>query len=202
MPAPRATRDMAPALRARVPARVALALLLIGLFIAFVPGLAAGNGFMPRAWVSSGSIQIALPMASGQSQRFATATGDELTIDTTGGVLTIRGKTSINLTGSWFAPSSLTDLALAEPGWAAAVAALLAMAPLYAWWRRGSLSFGRVLGAATGVVAAAAVCAMAIDSAHDLSTVTSGEWWTVPLGALLMGAAFVVAPEPVRRSED
>jgi hypothetical protein len=150
--------------------RVAVALLLIGLVAAFVPGLAAGSGFRPCGWISISQGSV-----------------------TSDCVVIVRRP---------IGRSTLCDLVAFEPGWTAAAAALLAMAPLYVWWRRSGVPFARVVGVAACVAAAAAVCVFVLVPESDHEQAIGGCWWTMPLGGLLMAAAFCVAPAPARARDD
>ena len=198
-----------PAGRTRLRARLGVVLLVIGLLVAAVPGLVAGNAFFPRAWLRAGSFEIPLPLAGwspGSTRpQMIDVSGDEIQVSSNGSrgreTITITGNASISITGAPFAPSRLTDLVLYEPGWTAAAIAVLLGVPLYIWWRRGGLSFGRAAGVAMCVAAAAAVCLLVLVPETD-GPRGRGIWWTVPLGASLMATAFVVAPAPERRVDD
>jgi len=200
------TGGAAPTLRARIRTRVAVVLLLLGLAVAVMPGLAAGDAFRPSAWICVGSWRLPFPPTAAPSSGAAptkySIEGEEVTIELIGGATNIRAKGSIRIVGTPFGRSSLIDLVLHEAGWTAAAVALLALAPLFVWWRRAALTFGRVAGIASSVAAAASVCLLVLVPRANPPEFVGGVWWTVPLGAVLMGAAFVVAPAPVPRRDD
>lgn len=178
--------------RARVRARFAVVLLLLGLAVASVPGLAAGDAFRPGTVIYSVSRG---PFTWVAAQR---PTQNAFTVDVT--TPRVEHTFRIYPRSPW--RSSLPDLVLHETGWTAAAVALLALAPLFAWWRRAGLTFGRVAGVASSAAAAASVCLLVLVPRADTFESAGGVWWTVPLGAVLMGAAFAVAPAPVPRRDD
>ena len=191
--------------RSRIRARLGVVLLLLGLAVAAVPGLAAGNAFLPRLWFRVGSVTTPLPLVQVKSTGATaapvlTSSGNVIVSPRLRVVATEAGAIYV-ITGWPSAPTSLADLVLHEPGWTAAAIALLTMVPFYAWWRRCGLSFGRIAGVATCIASAAEVCVLVLVPAPD-PPVDWRVWWTVPLGAALMGAAFVVAPAPRRALDD
>lgn len=198
--------DDAPPRRRVTRPRIAVVLLLLGVVVAFVPGLMAGSSFRPCAWIASGSINLPLaplqPMSGGATPQSYVITGDDVKLSGSGSTFSVRASGGVVIFGLPIGRSTLCDLVAFEPGWTAAAAALLAMAPLYLWWRRGGLPFARFIGFAACVASAAAVCVFVLvpRSTHEQSV--GGIWWTMPLGALLMAAAFLVAPAPVRSRED
>jgi hypothetical protein len=209
---PSGAGDVAPVVeqaprRTRIRARLGVVLLLLGLAVAAVPGLAAGDDFLPRSWTGTGCVQIPLPFAgaptTGPGPFLIRASGDGLSATTSAGAITIQASGTFTITGWPFVHSSLTGLVLHEPGWTAAAIALLSMVPFYGWWRRGGLSFGRAAGVAACVAAAAGVCVLTLAAPTGSVDVAVGAvWWTVPFGAALMGAAFLVAPAPERRGDE
>ena len=180
--------------------RFAVLLLLLGVVAAFVPGLAAGNGFRPCGWISKGTFLIPKPPVSGSGAY--RITGDGARVGGDARAIVVTGNAQITYTGVGSGRARLCDLVAYEPGWTAAAAALIAMAPLYLWWRRGGLAFARVAGIAACIAAAAAVCVFVLVPRTLFEESIGGIWWTMPLGALLMAAAFLVAPAPVRSRDD
>lgn len=176
--------DAAPRWRSRL----AVALLLLGLVVAFVPGLIAGDEFL---W-STATRKVLF--TNGKVVRtyvvdFATATPGP------------SGPTRIVGLSFLIYPTSLVELATTDIAWASSLVALGVAAGLFVWWRRTAIGFGRVVGIGSCAAAAVAVCALVL-SRFDHEYVSPGwTWRTVPLGAALMAAAFVTAPAPPRRDD-
>jgi hypothetical protein len=163
----------APDLRARRRVRWAVALLLTGLAVAFVPALATGEEFLESPWV------VDLDPGPASLSRFSMHTV---------------------LPGT-FPPTALSELICTDPAWAVAIATLLTSPLLFLWWRVSAIGFGRVAGIACCVAAAAAACALVL-TRPDREFGSPGRLWTtVPIGAVLMAIAFLVAPPP-RRGDD
>jgi hypothetical protein len=157
--------------------RWAVALLVAGVVVAFVPGLAAGERFLypspplvhlgprprPPFLISSGLVPDGLIVK--------------------------------------FPPTSLVELVRTDAAWAIAAATLLASPLLFLWWRSSAIGFGRVAGVACCVAAAAAACVLVINRWEFEYFKPGWIWMSVPLGAALMAAAFLVAPAPRVRDE-
>ena len=193
----------APNPRARWRVGLAVALLLVGLLGAVIPALAAGTAFLPDERVYQVDGSKAIPMSFAKSAptpvecRF---TGETYSVGPTPGGMTINGRGRVTL--SIIAPWTSADwLVLHDARWTS-VAAAFAIAPLlFLWWRRAAWSFGRVAGIACCAAGGVSVCAIVLLGRDEGSRVVGGTWWTVPLGAAVMLAAFVVAPAPRVRDE-
>ena len=195
----------------RARARLGVVLLLLGLLVTVVPGLAAGDAFRPGV---PGAV-VVTPVVPAQSSATAPPSGAvcfrTVAADRTVRVRMVRQDgTAIALnqgvvfTFSIGPPprSSLTDLVLHEAGWTAAALGLVVAPFLFVWWRRRGVPFARVVGIACSLAAGAAVGALVFESRARFSDAAGGVGWTMPLGAALMGAAFVVAPAPERRGDE
>ena len=187
--------------RAKRLVRWAVAVLLLGLVVALVPGLAAGEGFVravdfrihlslpqPGEFVSDGWVEVAGPNEAGGSFSFETTPYSST-------------KPPPNVTLVQICGTRASTLVRDELSWTAAAAALAIAPLLFAWWRFGNPSFGRTAGVACAVVASLTVCVLVSRMADTSWTFPAGVWWTVPAGGALMAAAFVVAPTPRRRDE-
>jgi hypothetical protein len=190
--------------RTRRRARWAVALLIIGLLGAVVPALAAGSGFLPIEHIyrveGSRLIPLSSPGSAGPAPMECRISGDVLATGVNAAGLTVRGSGEAKI--MYIAPwTSAVYLVQHDAGWAAAAAAI-ALAPLlFLWWRRAAVSFVRVAGLACCVAAGASVCAIVLLGQDEGSHVVGGTWWTVPVGAAVMAAAFLVAPTPRRRDD-
>jgi hypothetical protein len=185
--------------RPRVRARLGVVLLLLGLVVAFVPGLAAGDRFLSVRWhfVVLDSPSERADAADLRRTRIAPA-----------GVYSSGGPAGTAGEIEW-PGSSLTNFVSNDTRWALAAATLLTVPLLFAWWRRSAAGFIRNAGFACSLAAAVAACAMALTHPapprnvfFEVATSRSGLWWTVPFGAALMAAAFAVAPTPARPLDD
>jgi hypothetical protein len=166
-------------------AQWAVALLLLGSAVAFVPGLAAGDAFMRTQWTT----------ANGSLPPFTTAKWTTTTPVTFGGrPFRIRSL-------SFVIDDSLTALVRNDPSWAASIATLVFAPFLFLWWRRSAIGFGRVAGVAACVAAATAVCGIVQLSAGREIAEPKWVWATVAIGGALMAAAFLVAPTPRPRDD-
>jgi len=199
--------DAAPRARRRI--RWAVALLLVGLLGAVVPALVAGPRFLSSASV--------YPLADGRVIVIAgfagrggpgpwvpihyQVTGDRVSAEVEGGVLTIRARGTITVTSSPSAWTSAADLVTHEPGWTAAAVAIALTPLLFVWWRRSGAGVPRATGIACCVAASAAVCAFVLTRPANDVVSPGWVWCTVPAGAALMVAAFAVAPPPRMRDE-
>jgi hypothetical protein len=166
--------DVARASKARM--RWAVALLVVGVVVAFAPGLAADMAFLRVVHIWH--------------------------VDGRGEWIELVGLTRFDRTrvdGSELGTSAL-DLVRTEVAWAAIAASLGVVSLLFGWWRRDGFPFARWAGVGCSMAAAVSVIAL-VASMRGLSDVPSGNWWTVPLGGALMAAAFVVAPAPRVRDE-
>jgi hypothetical protein len=164
--------------------RWAVAVLLAGVLVAFVPALLAGDRFIVQrfdgeAWLlggrtgADGLARLPLPEWRGMAL-----------------IPAGRGR------------SSLLTIARNELPWAVSVATLLVAPLLFVWWRRSAIGFGRTAGATTSVAAAGAVCAHVLTRSVDEHVSLDPMWWTTfPAGAALMAIAFLVAPAPRVRDE-
>jgi hypothetical protein len=168
--------------------RWAVALLLIGLGVAFVPALAGGRAFVHaipgiffiRPYGEMHRVSEWIEIADSATESDFAKCGNELS--------------------PWLGTSA-TALVQSDLGWAAA-AASLAIAPLlFAWWRFGGPSFSRLAGVVCAVVASVSVCVLVGRMTDTSRLFPDGTWWTVPAGGALMAASFVVAPAPRRRDE-
>jgi hypothetical protein len=196
----------------RTRTRAAVALLVVGMLVASVPGLAVGDEFLSGgslgAWVrlddpgqgprpagtATWSIQ---PAPRWRGFRVSPAPPED------GSFVRFNAVRS----AFWSVPTvppplSMTNLVRHEAGWTAAALALVVTPLLFAWWRRRGASFGRGVGIACSLAGGAAVGALVLEAHARYGDAQGGVWWTVPLGALLMGAAFVVAPAPGRALDD
>lgn len=155
--------------------RMAVALLVVGLFVAFVPALAAGEDFLPV-------VQIPVWDDEGRSQWVQVATRHHM------------GRT-------WYLSpwTSATTMVRSDAAWAAIAISLVLVPALFAWWRGAGFRVARTAGLVCAVAASASVVALVMSM--QLSHVLAGVWWTVPAGGALMAVAFVVAPAPRRRDE-
>ena len=201
-----------PAHVTRARAGLGVVLLLFGLLVTVVPGLAAGDAFHPGL---PGGV-IVTRVVPAQASATAPPSGDRsfrvsLPLVTADGETRVRqGGPAIALNQTLaftftFGPppgSSLTDLVLHEPGWTAAALGLVLAPLVFVWWRRRGVPFARVVGIACSLAAGAAVGALVFESRARFSDAEGGVWWTLPLGAALMGAAFLVAPAPERRGDE
>jgi hypothetical protein len=157
--------------------RWAIAMLVAGVVVAFVPAIAAGERFLDpySPLVSLG------PWHRPPFNIHSGLIPDGLIVK--------------------FPPPSLVELVQTDAAWAIAAATLLASPMLFLWWRRSAIGFGRVTGVACCVAAAAAACVLVIHR-WDSGYVKPGWIWTaVPLGGALMAASFLVAPAPQVRDE-
>ena len=154
--------------------RVAVAVLVIGLVVAFVPGLIAGEEFLRavRVWFADGHDEwLGSVYLFTHERRMPRCPG-----------------------------TSAEYLVRVDGGWAA-VAISLALAPfLFGWWRLAGAGFLRIAGTGCAVAAGASAFAF-VASMRGVSNLPDGVWWTVPLGGALMAAAFLVAPPPRVRDE-
>jgi hypothetical protein len=197
-----------PSRRMRARATFAVVLLLLGLLVTVVPGLAAGDEF--RRGLPG--VVVVTPVVPAQSSAPAPPSGElcfrVLTADRTvrvrngGPAITLNQTLAFTITSGPPTGSSLTDLVLHEAGWTTAALGLVIAPLLFVWWQRRGVSFARMLGIACSLAAGAAVGALVFESRARFSDAEGGNWWTLPLGAALMGAAFVVAPAPGRRSDE
>jgi hypothetical protein len=193
--------------RARRRGRWAIVLLLIGLLAAVVPALVAGSRsrtvvYLFRTGNGSTPPRAIVMTTDSPTPEIYRVTGDDLSVDTNDGVVRIRGSANLALTTTGMPPwTSVVDLVQHDAGWAAA-AASIALAPLlFLWWRRAATAFVRVAGIACCAAAGVSVCALVLFRADGAPPVDGDTWWTVPLGAALMTAAFLVAPAPRVRDE-
>jgi hypothetical protein len=162
--------DAAPRARRRI--RWAVALLLLGFVVAFVPGLAAGDWFL-----SPDKVKLEL-LGAGKYPNV-------------GAYWTYRG----------VIVPSLIELVRYETGWAVAIGTLLGAPPLFVWWRRSAAAFVRATGALCCAAASLAVCLLALTHPLMEGLTRSWIWCAVPLGGALMAAAFLVAPPPRPRDD-
>ena len=176
-------------LRARLRARCAVALLLVGLVVAFVPGLAAGDLFLPSPFPEFDVIIRSI--------------GTDRSVGTNhygfGGVTTARVLVGAPVT-TW-PPTSLIGWVRADGSWAASAVSLLVAPLLFLWWRRSAIGFGRVAGIVCCLAASSVVCLMVLTNPVREIAPPGWIWRTVPLGGALMAAAFLVAPAPRVRDE-
>jgi hypothetical protein len=156
----------------------AITLLVLGLVVAFVPGLAAENGFLRAIHLWSGDSSETRDWWMYVPGRFHMPV---LSVDRVLG-------------------TSALDLIRSEVEWAIVAASLGLVPVLFGWWRRAGVGFARTGGVGVSVAAAASVIAL-VGSMRGLSDLPAGVWWTVPLGGALMAAAFLVAPTPRVRDE-
>jgi hypothetical protein len=197
----------APDPRVRRRIRWAVALLLLGLLGAAIPPLVAGSGSRTVVYLftTGNRPTAASPVVLTtdlQPSEVLRVTGDDVFVDTKGGVLNVRGGAQFTITTSgvprW---TSVVDLVQHDAGWAAA-AVSIALAPfLFLWWRRSATTFVRVAGIACCAAAGLSVCALVLFGPDGAPPADARTWWTVPVGAALMAAAFLVAPPPSRRDD-
>ena len=158
---------------ARRRTRRSAALLLLGLFVAIVPGLLAGHEFLADQHVKSEFS----PGGSWYSDRDF--------------YFLMRGEL----------PPSLFDLMRFEHAWTVAMATLALAPGVFLWWRWSGARFARVVGAACCAVACLAVCALAFTHPYFGNDNRGWTWCAVPVGGALMAAAFLAAPTPRVRDE-
>ena len=163
--------------------RWAVALLVLGVFAAFVPGLVAGDRFVSLEYDRTAMQETVLlwdrvQPAPGSHDVFVPVE-----------VIIPDGVTS------------LTGIASRDAAWAIGIVTLLFAPFLFVWWRRSAVGFGRVAGAVCCAAAGCEFSALVLTRLRDDCWSVGGIWWTVPLGAALMGAAFLVAPAPRRRDD-
>ena len=163
----------------------AIALLLLGVFVAFLPAIVAGDEFLrpevDPAWVASWMQHASITEVRGSG-------GMRAVVETNVPIFLPSG------------PTSLVGLATTDVSWAVVVVSLLVAPGLFVAWRRSAITFGRVAGVACCVAATTAVCAI-VQGQRDESLLFGARWCTVPIGGALMAAAFLVAPPPRRRDE-
>ena len=184
-------------LPARRRARCAVAVLLIGLVVAFVPGLAAEQHFV-RAVETFACLQ---PGPGSPTYRWVEldAPDEQGGRASTAPVYTWNGIQPVQLVPIW--GTSALELVRRELGWAAAAATLAIIPLLFACWRFGNASFGRSAGVACAAVACISVCVLVGRMTDSSRLLPGGFWWTVPVGGALMAAAFLVAPPPRPRDD-
>jgi hypothetical protein len=170
----------------------AVALVLLGFLVAFVPGLLSGDEFVPRRPTSTDWYSRPLSNTS-----FA-ATPAETSHAGSGVARTFVIR---SLTIVIDPPTSLVGLATTDLSWAVAAATLLVAPLLFLWWRRSATGFGRAAGVASCFAAAGAVCALVLTRPDCEVVSPAAIWCMVPLGGALMGAAFLLAPAPRVRDE-
>src|SRR5262245_2447209 len=160
-----------------------VAMLVLGLLVALVPPLAAGDDFIyPQP--EMGRIGAELVRADfGKRRTFRD--------------IHVRDDGSYVL----MPPRALAELVQYRGSWAAAAATLLAGPLLFLWWRRSAIGFGRVAGVACCVAASGAVCAVVLTHPAREFASAGWAWCFVPLGGAMMAAAFVAAPAPLRRDD-
>ena len=161
--------------------RWAVALLLVGLVVAFVPGLAAGDRFVRVRRVTI----YATLQGPAESEHWVDE-GDALW--------------AWEFDNAWPEGTSACDLVRTDLGWAFVAGALAGAPALFLWWRRASLALARATGIACAIAAAVSATALATSLLHPWK-LPPGIWWTVPVGAAVMAAAFLVAPAPQVRDE-
>jgi hypothetical protein len=173
----------APDPRDRRRIRWAVALLLLGFLVAFVPGLAAGDDFV----VVTSEWNV-IEKGSRHDDHVSAPIVLHFYVRTDGTVLRVP-------------PTSYCDLVGDDLSWATSAATLLVAPLLFLWWRRSALRFGRGAGIACCVVASAAISALVLTRADLEYMSLAWTWGTVPLGGALMVAAFLVAPAPRPRDD-
>jgi hypothetical protein len=198
-----------PSRRMRARARLAVVLLLLGLLVASVPGLAVGDEFLSAgsfgAWVriDEGPQGPGPPGPAPQKSpawRWVRASPAPPHVGS-------FVRFNADRRAFWSVPTvppplSMTNLVRHEAAWTAAALALVVTPLLFAWWRRRGASFGRGVGIACSLAGGAAVGALVLEAHSRYADAQGGVWWTVPLGGALMGAAFLVAPPPTRAGDD
>jgi hypothetical protein len=176
---------------ARRRGRWAVTLLLLGLVVAFVPGLAAGDRSVPT---SSGTWDVAVFGVASGTHSFAPVGSNHF------GLRSAAERTTTIVDDS-YPLASLSELVRGSVAWAVSAATLLLAPLLFLWWRRSATGFGRAAGVASCFAAAGAVCALVLTRPDCEFVSPAAIWCFVPLGGALMAAAFLVAPPPRVRDE-
>src|SRR5262245_43085643 len=182
----------APEPRGRRRVRWAVALLVLGLVVALVPGLGSGDHFLPSVFTDV-QWDSAVPSVGGATFTLAGLNHFGFRIESSASLAfdTFPADPSTS-----FAGLVTTDLA-----WSVAAATLLVAPLLFVWWRRSAAGFVRIAGIAACVAATGAVCALVLTRRDREYLDLYSAWITVPAGAALMAAAFLVAPAPRVRDE-
>jgi len=178
----------APDLRARRRVRWAVALLLTGLAVAFVPALLARDEFVTLNY----PLEPLSSLDHLQPWRTMVIPPSTRTVLLDGHAFQIR-----SLIVDW----SLLDLVLADPAWAISLATLLCAPLVFGWWRHSAASFVRLAGIACSAAPSAAVCALVLSRWPSFGGQENCTWAVIPLGGGVMAAAFLVAPPPLRRDD-
>src|SRR5262245_17053887 len=155
----------APNPRTRHRIRWAIALLLLGLLGAVVPALVSGPRFLSSAavYLLDDGRTVVIPALTARAAAgrpapmFFKVTGDRVSANVDGGVLTFTGGSTLTFTSGPSAWTSAADLVTHEPGWTAAAAAIALTPFLFLWWRRSAAGVARATGIACCVAASAAV---------------------------------------------
>jgi len=184
----------APDPRARRRGRWAVALLLLGLVVALVPGLVAGDEFLGAEINGDWDVSI-----RGVANGTFTFVGPGTNHAGFGG----RPTHTVLTTDAFRTPlaDSLVDSVRTDLSWAGSLASLIVAPLLFLWWRRSAIRFGRIVGAACCVATSTVVCVTLLTHPMYEFATLGRVWLTVPLGGALMAAAFVVAPAPRVRHE-
>lgn len=159
--------------------RCAIALLVVGLVVAFMPALAAGKR----------SVRLVEAYSSVDSLPTRTCW---IELPAPGSLSCPPG---IDICGT-----SAMALVRSDFAWAAVAISLAVVPLLFGWSRLAGVGFGRFAGLACAVVASTSALTL-VASMRGPSDLPDGVWWTVPMGGVLMAAAFLVAPPPRVRDE-
>lgn len=177
----------------------AVALLVIGLLVAFVPALVAGDRFLLDPYQASiAAWDQAIPSSANATLTYGTVGTSHYGFGGTSSEASVSADTFVVNFGP---PTSLSDLVSSDIAWAIPAATLLLVPGLFLWWRRSAVTFGRIAGAASAIAASSVVCALVLTRDWNEFVPPGWIWVSVPLGGALMAAAFVVAPAPRVRDE-